>query len=226
MEYPLSGGPAATFHSPATAISINVNRPLGASHKHNKNRGRNMDTGAWIIVALIVAFVLFMVSMYNRLVALRNQVRNAWRQIDVQLKRRHDLIPNLVEVVKDYMSYEQETLRQVIEARNSAVKAQGPADTIAAEGVLSGALGKLFALMENYPDLKANQNVANLMEELSSTENKIAFARQFYNDSVMSLNNAIQSFPSNMVANMFHFTEATYFEVPQAETAVPKVDLR
>ncbi|HKK04507.1 MAG TPA: LemA family protein [Gammaproteobacteria bacterium] len=185
-----------------------------------------MDTGAWIILALIVIFILFMIAMYNRLVALRNQVKNAWRQIDVQLKRRHDLIPNLVEVVKDYMSYEQETLRQVIEARNSAVNAQGPADTIAAEGVLSGALGKLFALMENYPDLKANQNVANLMEELSSTENKIAFARQFYNDSVMSLNNAVQSFPSNMVANMFRFTEATYFEVPQAETAVPKVNLR
>lgn len=185
-----------------------------------------MDTGGWIILAVIVALLLFMVSMYNRLVALRNQVKNAWRQIDVQLKRRHDLIPNLVEVVKDYMSYEQETLRQVIEARNSAVKAQGPSDTIAAEGILSGALGKLFALMENYPDLKANQNVAQLMEELSSTENKIAFARQFYNDSVMSLNNAIQTFPSNMVANMFRFTEETYFEVPEGETAVPKVDLR
>ena len=185
-----------------------------------------MDTGAWIIVGLILLFLFVLVATYNRLVALRNQVKNAWRQIDVQLKRRHDLIPNLVEVVKDYMAYEQETLRQVIQARNTAVNAQNPAETIAAEGALTGALGKLFALMENYPDLKANQNVARLMEELSTTENKIAFARQFYNDSVMSLNNAVQSFPSNLVANMFRFAEAAYFEVPEAETAAPKVNLR
>jgi LemA protein len=143
----------------------------------------------------------------------------------VQLKRRHDLIPNLVEVVKDYMSYEQETLQKVIQARNQAIGAHNPEEAIAAEGVLGGALGKLFALMENYPDLKANENVARLMEELSATENKISFARQFYNDSVMALNNGIQSFPSNIVAGMFAFREATYFEVPETETAVPKVDL-
>jgi LemA protein len=188
--------------------------------------GRPMTVTGWIVLAIVAIIVLSMITMYNRLVGLRNQVRNAWRQIDVQLKRRHDLIPNLVEVVKDYMSYEQETLQKVIQARNSAVQAHGPEQAIAAEGVLSGALGKLFALMENYPDLKANQNVARLMEELSTTENKIAFSRQFYNDSVMSLNNAVQSFPSNIMAGMFHFQEATYFEAPPTETEVPKVDLR
>ena len=164
--------------------------------------------------------------LYNRLVAIRNQTSNAWKQIDVQLKRRHDLIPNLVEVVKDYMSYEQETLKQVIEARNQAVKAPTPAAAMQAENVLSGAMGKLFAVMEAYPDLKANQNVGRLMEELTGTENKISFARQFYNDSVMSLNNMVQSFPSNMIAGMFSFQPGTYFEVPEAETAAPKVDLR
>ena len=179
-----------------------------------------------MVAAIIVGVPLLGIVFYNRLVGLKNQVRNAWRQIDVQLKRRHDLIPNLVEVVKDYMSYEQETLQKVIQARNQAVSAQGPEEAIAAEGVLGGALGKLFALMENYPDLKANENVARLMEELSATENKISFARQFYNDSVMTLNNAVQSFPSNFVAGTFGFREAAYFEVPETETAVPKVDLR
>jgi LemA protein len=176
--------------------------------------------GVLVIIALIV------IVLYNRLVAIRNQVSNGWKQIDVQLKRRHDLIPNLVEVVKDYMSYEQETLKQVIEARNQAVKAPTPAAAMQAENVLSGAMGRLFAVMEAYPDLKANQNVGRLMEELTGTENKISFARQFYNDSVMSLNNMVQSFPSNMIAGMFNFQLGTYFEVPEAETATPKVDLR
>ncbi len=185
-----------------------------------------MGVFGWIVLALVVFVVISMIAMYNRLVSLRNQVQNAWRQIDVQLKRRHDLIPNLVEVVKDYMSYEQETLQKVIQARNSAVQASTPQDAIAAEGILSGAMGKLFALMENYPDLKANQNVARLMEELSATENKIAFSRQFYNDSVMAINNAVQSFPSNLMANMFNFQPATYFEVAEADTAVPSVNLR
>jgi LemA protein len=180
----------------------------------------------WVLVGIIVGVPLLGILFYNRLVGLNNQVKNAWRQIDVQLKRRHDLIPNLVEVVKDYMSYEQETLQKVIQARAQAVNAHSPEEAIAAEGVLGGALGKLFALMENYPDLKANENVARLMEELSATENKISFARQFYNDSVMALNNGVQSFPSNIVAGMFGFREATYFEVPETETAVPKVDLR
>jgi LemA protein len=185
-----------------------------------------MEIFGWVLVAIIIGVPLLWIVLYNRLVGLRNQVRNAWRQIDVQLKRRHDLIPNLVEVVKDYMSYEQETLQKVIQARNQAVSAHNPEEAIAAEGVLGGALGRLFALMENYPDLKANQNVSRLMEELSATENKISFSRQFYNDSVMALNNAVQSFPSNVVAGMFAFREATYFEVPEAETAVPAVDLR
>ncbi len=185
-----------------------------------------MSTGVWVVIAVVVALGVLIVALYNRLVGLRNQVANAWRQIDVQLKRRHDLIPNLVETVKDYMSYEQETLRQVIEARNRAVGAATPEQSIAAEGALSGVLGRLFALMENYPTLKADQNVSRLMEELTATENKIAFARQFYNDSVMALNNAVQTFPSNLVAGAFGFAQATYFEVPEAETAVPKVDLR
>jgi len=164
--------------------------------------------------------------MQGRLVGLRNQVKNAWRQIDVQLKRRHDLIPNLVEVVKDYMSYEQETLEKVIQARNQAVSAKSPEEAIVAEGILGGALGKLFALMENYPDLKANESVSRLMEELSATENRISFSRQFYNDSAMALNNGVEAFPSNIIAGMFGFQMATYFEVAEAETATPKVDLR
>ena len=185
-----------------------------------------MEIIGWVLVAIILGVPLLGILFYNRLVGLNNQVKNAWRQIDVQLKRRHDLIPNLVEVVKDYMSYEQETLQKVIQARTQAVSARNPEEAIAAEGVLGGALGKLFALMENYPDLKANENVSRLMEELSATENKISFSRQFYNDSVMALNNSVQSFPSNIVAGMFGFREATYFEVPETETAVPKVDLR
>jgi len=185
-----------------------------------------MEIFGWVIVAIIVGIPLWGILLYNRLVGLRNQVKNAWRQIDVQLKRRHDLIPNLVEVVKDYMAYEQETLEKVIQARNQAVSATTPEAAIAAEGLLGGAMGKLFALMENYPDLKANENVSRLMEELSTTENQISFSRQFYNDSVMALNNAVQEFPSNIVAGMFRFREATYFEAPAAEMATPRVDLR
>ncbi len=181
-----------------------------------------MEIFGWVIVAIIIGVPLLGIVLYNSLVSLRNQVKNAWRQIDVQLKRRHDLIPNLVEVVKDYMSYEQETLEKVIQARNQAVSATTPEAAIAAEGILGGAMGKLFALMENYPDLKANENVSRLMEELSATENKISFARQFYNDSVMSLNNSVESFPSNIVAGMFGFGMATYFEVPEGETATPQ----
>jgi len=185
-----------------------------------------METGSWVAIGVIVVAIIWVVSMYNNLVNLRNQVKNAWRQIDVQLKRRHDLIPNLVEVTKDYMEYEQETLQQVIKARSNAMGAGTPEEAIAAEGLLSGALGKMFALMENYPDLKANENVSRLMEELSGTENKIAFSRQFYNDSVMSLNNGIETFPSNIIANMFTFKPATYFEVPETEKAAPSVNLR
>jgi len=179
-----------------------------------------------IVLGVLAVGALIVIVIYNRLVAIRNQVDNAWKQIDVQLKRRHDLIPNLVEVVKDYMSYEQETLRQVIEARNQAVKATTPAEAMGAENILTAAMGRLFALMEAYPNLKADQNVSRLMEELTGTENKIAFARQFYNDSVMSLNNMVQSFPSNFIASSFNFTTGTYFDVPETEKALPKVDLR
>jgi LemA protein len=185
-----------------------------------------MEIFGWAVVAIIVGIPLWGILLYNQLVSLRNQVKNAWRQIDVQLKRRHDLIPNLVEVVKDYMSYEQETLEKVIQARNQAVGASNTEEAIVAEGILGGAMGKLFALMENYPDLKANENVSRLMEELSATENKISFSRQFYNDSVMSLNNGVETFPSNIVAGMFGFKQAPYFEVPEVEMATPKVDLR
>ncbi len=180
------------------------------------------------IIMLVVAAVIvgWVVGLYNGLVKLRNQVKNAWAQIDVQLKRRHDLIPNLVEIVKDYMSYEQETLTKVIEARNSAMNAQGVAATGQAEGVLTGALKSLFALVENYPDLKANQNVQQLQEELTSTENKVAFARQYYNDSVMKMNNQTEVFPSNMIANIFGFKQEQHFEVPEEEKEVVKVNLR
>jgi LemA protein len=185
-----------------------------------------MEYIGWGLLALIVIIPLWGVGLYNKLVNLKNQVQNAWRQIDVQLKRRHDLIPNLVEVVKDYMSYEQETLEKVIQARNQAVSATNTEEAIAAEGILSGMMGKLFALMENYPDLKANESTARLMEELSATENKISFSRQFYNDSVMAMNNGVEVFPSNIVAGMFNFKPAIYFEVVETEMATPKVDLR
>jgi len=181
-----------------------------------------------VIIGLPVLAGLIGVLLYNKLVALKNQVEAAWSQIDVQLRRRTDLIPNLVEVVKDYMSYEQETLTKVIEARNHAVAArqEGRAATIAAEGMLTQAMGRLFALAESYPDLKANQNVAQLQEELASTENKIAFARQHYNDSAMGLNTAIETFPSNLIASRFGFTKSVYFEVPEEARQPVKVDLR
>jgi LemA protein len=180
----------------------------------------------WIVLGLIAAVVAWGVMLYNRLVSVRNQVSNAWAQIDVQLKRRHDLIPNLVEVVKDAMGYEQETLKQVIEARNTAVAAKGAAQAGPAEAELTAATGRLFALMENYPTLTANANVKALQEELTSTENKIAFARQFYNDSVMANNNMVQSFPANVLAKQFGFGPSATFEVPEVETGPIKVDVR
>jgi LemA protein len=180
----------------------------------------------WIPAILAIAIVAWFVGTYNRLVRLRNQVRNAWHQIEVQLKRRHDLIPNLVEVVKDYMSYEQETLARVVEARGAAVSARGTAAQAKAENALTESLKSLFAVVENYPDLKANQNVASLQEELTGTENKISFARQYYNDSVMTFNNTIQSIPSNVIASVFDFRPSEYFEAGEEEKAVPKADLR
>lgn len=186
------------------------------------------------MIAVIVIIVILVVlggafaAIYNSLVGRRNQVDNAWSQIDVQLKRRHDLIPNLVEAVKDYMAYEQETLTNVTQARNMAVAAadQGPQAQAQAENALTDTLKSLFAVAENYPDLKANQNVMSLQEELTATENKISFARQFYNDSVLTYNNKIQMFPSNILAGMFNFTGRQFFAAPEAERAVPTVDLR
>ncbi len=190
-----------------------------------------MTTGTVLLIVLLggVGFVaLYGVVLYNRLVGRKNQVAAAWSQIDVQLKRRHDLIPNLVEVAKDYMDYEQETLQRVIQARSQAVSAreQGPEASMQAEGLLGAALGKLFALAEDYPDLKADGNLSRLQEELASTENRIAFARQHYNDSVMVLNTLVETFPAVIVANSFNFAKAVFFEVPDGDLEPVKVDLR
>ncbi len=181
-----------------------------------------------LALAIVVIVVLALVAIYNGLVKRRNQVDNSWSQIDVQLRRRHDLIPNLVEAVKDYMEFEQETLTKVTEARTAAMAAgqRGPEAQAQAENMLSGALKSLFAVTENYPDLKANQNVMSLQEELTATENKISFARQFYNDSVLTYNNKIQTVPSNIVAGLFNFTTRQFFEAPETAREVPKVDLR
>jgi len=181
---------------------------------------------AYIPLVLVVVIFAWFVAAYNKLVRFRNQIRNAWHQIDVQLKRRYDLIPNLVEVVKDYMAYEQETLTKVIEARGAALSAKGPAAQAKAEGILTETLKSLFAVVEKYPELKANQNVASLQEELTGTENKISFARQFYNDSVMTYNNAIQSIPTNFIASFFNFAQEAYFETEPESRAVPKASLR
>ncbi|WAC17795.1 LemA family protein [Luteolibacter sp. SL250] len=184
------------------------------------------------LVGFVVLLGLFVVAKYNGLVRARNFYRNAFSQIDVQLKRRHDLIPNLVETAKAYLSHERETLEAVIAARNSAesarsVAAADPSNAIAikqlagAEGSLGGTLGRLFALSEAYPDLKANQNMAQLTEELTSTENKISFARQSYNDSVMGYNNQREVFPTNIVAGMFNFGPAALFELSEAKEREP-----
>ncbi len=178
-----------------------------------------------ILVLVIVLAVLFVVGIYNTLVRLRNEVKNAWSQIDVQLKRRHDLIPNLIETVKGYMTHERQTLEAVTKARQQAVEITGSlADKAAVENMLSQTLKSLFAVSENYPDLKANQNFLGLQEELTTTENKISFARQYYNDGVLGLNNKIQMFPSNIVAGIFNFKEGEFFAVEDAaEKAVPQV---
>ena len=165
-----------------------------------------------VIAVVVVLLVVVSVLSYNGLVRRRNQVDNAWSQIDVQLKRRYDLIPNLVETVKGYAAHERGTLEAVTEARVRAIGAQGPADQASAENVLSGALRSLFAVSEAYPDLKANQNFGQLQEELTGTEGRIAYARQFYNDTVYRYNTKVQSFPANVLAGMFRFTEREYFQ--------------
>lgn len=179
----------------------------------------------WIILGIIVVFVVAVIGIYNALVRLRNQVKNAWSQIDVQLKRRHDLIPNLVETVKGYAKHEKDTMENLTRARSAAVNAQGLAAKSKAEGELSGALDRFMLVVENYPDLKANQNFLALQEELSSTENKIAFARQNYNDQVLFFNNKIQMFPSNIIAGMFNFQTGEFFELEdRSEREVPQVN--
>jgi|SRR5262245_40637495 len=185
-----------------------------------------MTMTTWIIVGIIVLILLWGIAVYNGLVGGRNQAQTAWSQIDVQLKRRHDLIPNLVQVVKDAMGYEQETLTKVIQARNAAAAATGPAQAGVAEAALSQATRGLFALMENYPQLRANENVKQLQEELTTTENKISFSRQFYNDSVMAYNNRRQSFPAVLAAASLGFGPIELFSMPEAEKEVPKVALR
>ena len=181
--------------------------------------------GLAIGLGVVLFIVLGGIYYYNGLVTRRVRCRNAWSQIDVQLKRRYDLIPNLIETVKGYAAHEKETLERVVQARNQAIGAQGVAQQAEAENFLSGTLRQLFALSESYPALKANENFAQLQEELTSTENKIAFARQHYNDSVGSYNTAREKFPSNMVAGMFSFKPEVFFELEDAEQReVPKVE--
>ena len=182
----------------------------------------------WIVVGVLVVIALWAIAVYNGLVGGRTQAQAAWSQIDVQLKRRHDLIPNLVQVVKDAMGYEQETLTKVVQARNAAVAASaaGPAQAAPAEAALSQATRGLFALVESYPQLKANDNIKQLQEELTTTENKIAFSRQFYNDSVNAYNNRRQSFPAVLAAASLGFGPIELFSMPETEREVPKVALR
>jgi LemA protein len=182
---------------------------------------------AFLISLIIVAVLaVWAIASYNRLVGLRNQVANGWRQIDVQLKRRHDLIPNLVNTVRGAMDFERDTLTAVMEARAKAMSASGPADAAQKEGQLTQALGRLIAVAENYPTLRANENVKMLQEELSATENKVGFARQFYNDIATKFNTAQQVFPTNVFAGMFGFKPAELFEITDVrEREVPTVDL-
>jgi LemA protein len=179
----------------------------------------------WILLGILVLVILWLVAVYNGLVTKRNDVQGSWKQIDVQLNRRHDLIPNLVSTVKGALEFEQDTLEKVISARAKAVGAAGPQSKAEAENMLTQALGKLFAVMENYPDLKSNQNVMQLQEELTSTENRIAFARQLYNDLVANYRTALQIFPNNIVSSMFNFRTEEYFEAPEATRATPAVNL-
>ena len=182
-------------------------------------------TGLIIILVILGALVLFFIGIYNSLVQLRNRVKNAWSQIDVQLKRRHDLIPNLVETAKGYMKHERDTLETVTNARSRAMGAGSVGEKAQAEGELSGAMSRFMLVVENYPDLKANQNFLALQEELTSTENKISFARQSYNDQVLFYNNKIEMFPSSIIANSFNFKAEEFFEIEDAaERAVPKVE--
>ena len=180
--------------------------------------------GLWIVIGVIALLVVATVAVYNRLVQLRNRVEAAWAQIDVQLKRRYDLIPNLVETVKGYAAHERETLEAVTKARQQAVDATGVEDKAQAENMLTQTLRQLFAVAEAYPDLKANQNFLQLQEELTATESRIAYSRQFYNESALAYDNARETFPTNLIAGMFNFEEKPYFEAEAASRENVKVD--
>lgn len=171
----------------------------------------------WILLGIIMILVIFIIVAYNSLVTLRQRVKNAWSQIDVQLQRRFDLIPNLVETVKGYMEHEKDVLTKVTELRSSWANAQTVSEKAELDNQLSGALKTIMAVSENYPDLKANQNFSELQEELRNTENKISYSRQFYNDTVTRYNTKLELFPSNIIASMFHFTSETLFEAESAE---------
>lgn len=183
-----------------------------------------MGAIGWIAIGLAVLVVFSMIATYNRLVRLRNRVEAAWSQIDVQLKRRHDLIPNLVETVKGYAAHERETLEAVTQARQQAVAAKGVEEQAQAENMLTATLRQLFAVAEAYPDLKANENFLALQEELTGTESRIAFSRQFYNEQVLAYDNALETFPSNTVAGAFNFEPKEYFEVEESQRDAVRVD--
>ena len=181
------------------------------------------NIGMWIGIGVAVIFLIWIIWGYNSFIRLRNQVENAWAQIDVQLKRRAELIPNLIETVKGYAKHEKTVLENVTKARSALVHAKNVHEAADADNMLTGALKSLFAVSENYPDLKANQNFLQLQEELAGTENKVAASRQYYNDMVMSYNTRRESFPSNILASMFNFTPKELFEATEAERVVPKV---
>lgn len=181
---------------------------------------------SWMIWGVLIVIAGWVVVTYNGLVALKNQMQSAWKQIDVQLNRRYDLIPNLVETVKGYMKYEQDTLQKVVEARSKAMASTSVKEAAEAQNALTQSMGKIFALMENYPDLKANDNVLRLQEELATTENQLAFARQYYNDLVMRFNTKREVFPSNLIASFFNFSAGDFFLVAESAKTLPRVDLK
>jgi LemA protein len=215
-----SAGAFSVVLDPTTHASDN---PASASSRRRASERRSKVLIGLAIVVAVIA--LWAIGIFNGLVGLKNQVQNAWKQIDVQLKRRHDLIPNLVNTVKGMMKFEQETLTKVMEARAKAISARTVGEKGAAESELTGSLARLLAVFENYPDLKSNQNVLQLQEELTTTENQIGFSRQHYNDLVMRFNTQQQTFPANLIAGMLGFTPAEFLEIAATEREVPRVDL-
>lgn len=185
-----------------------------------------MEIAVWVVLGIVVLAILFVIAKYNQLISLRQRIENAWSQIDVQLRRRYDLIPNLVETVKGYAAHEKEVFEKVSEARSAMMSAQGTAAQAEAQNQITAALKSLFAVAEAYPQLKANENFMMLQEELSGTESKIAYARQFYNDQVMTFNTLIQSFPTNILAGMFGFTQHEYFEMEDVAREPIHVDFK